>query len=761
MPRPSWLRAALPVLLGLAAALLVVAGAARAEFEPQFQPTIRVARAAGPIRVDGELDDAAWASAARATGFAETSPGDQIEPPVRSEAWITYDDECLYVALVADDDPREVRRSVCERDKIFSDDYFGVMFDPYGDQTSGYELFVNPLGIQGDLRMLPGGDEDSSFDIVWSSRGRVTDHGYQVELAIPFASLRLPDRREQTWRVNFWRDRQRDKRNRYAWAAIDRNNPCFMCNFGTMTGLEVADTGRRVEMIASLIGTQAGTLADTDDPGSRFDNASPDAEGSASLKYGLTSSTFAELAINPDFSQVESDAGQIDVNQTFALFFTEKRPFFQEGSDLYGTWIDAIYTRSINDPSAAGKLTMQRDGVSGVYTFARDEHSPLILPREDQSDFVLLDESVSNVLRLRRAIRGGSHVGALFTDRRVDGGGSGTAGGLDANFRRGAWSLEAQGLLSRTAEPNLPQLSEDEDLDGTFGRGRTVALDGERYSGHASYLSVERGGRFFQMDADYWDFSPEFRADNGFVTRNDYRQASSWQGLQFRPNGRWISEWSPSVGIGRIWDYDGSFQDEWLRPQVWFRTRLQTEIGAQYLISRERFGPDPIPGIRITSFWLNTRPWEWMGFGGDGNVGQGIYRDLDAPELADQLNLSAYVSLKLARRITSDLSWDYARMDSRERDESLFAGYILRNRFTVNFTQQWFVRLVIQWDGFDEQLDVEPLLTYRINPFTVFYAGSTSRLQRYDAGDVEGLSGDEWRQTSRQFFAKLQYQFHL
>lgn len=755
MPLPLWMRT------GVAVLLLATTTPVLADFKPQFQPTIHVTRATGPIRVDGELDETAWADAARATGFAETSPGDQIEPPVRSETWITYDDERLYVALIADDDPREVRRSVCERDQIFQDDYFGIMFDPYGDQTSGYELFVNPLGIQGDLRMLPGGDEDTAFDIVWESRGKMTDRGYQVEIAIPFSSLRLPSRRDQTWRVNFWRDRQRDNRNQYAWAALDRNNPCFMCNFGTMTGLEVASTGRNVEMIASLIGTQAGSVSDSDDPTSRFDNANPDADGSASLKYGLSTNAFAELAINPDFSQVESDAGQIDVNQTFALFFPEKRPFFQEGSDLYGTWIDAVYTRSINDPSTAGKLTMQRDGVSGVYTFARDEHSPLILPREDQSDFVLLDESISNVLRMRRSIQGGSYVGALVTDRRIDDGGAGTVGGLDGMWRKGSWTVEAQGLLSRTEERDDLARSTDEELEGTFGDDHTVALDGEKYTGNAAYVSLERGGRFFQMDTDYWGFSPEFRADNGFVTRNDYHQASTWGGLQFRPNGKWLVQWSPSVGIGRIWDYNGGFEDEWLRPQVWLRTKAQTEIGTQYLASRERFGPDPIPGIRVTSFWLNSRPFEWMGFSVDGNIGQGIYRDLDAPELADQRNFSAGVDLKLARRITTDLSFDYARMNSRERDETLFAGYILRNRFTVNFTQQWYMRLVVQWDDFEKRLDVEPLLTYRINPFTVFYAGSTSQVHRFDEAEFDMITSDEWKQTSRQFFAKLQYQFHL
>ena len=747
-----------PLARVVCAVAVLLPGAAAAEFQPRFHPTIRAGRAAQPIRIDGELDDPAWATATKAVGWAETDPGNQVEPAVGTEAWITHDDEHLYVALIAKDAPEAVRVSVSDRDHIFQDDYIGVMFDPYGDQTSAYELFVNALGIQGDLRRTANG-EDESFDMAWVSRGKVTDTGYQVELSIPFSSLRLPSRREQTWRIQFWRDRQREVRYKYAWAATNRDDPCFMCQWGTLTGLSIGSVGRSAEIITSVVGTQAGSVSDASNPASAFGNGDPNADASASVKYAVSSATFAELAVNPDFSQVESDAGQIDVNRTFALFFPEHRPFFQEGSDLYGTWIDAVYTRSLNDPSVAGKLTMQRDGTSGVYTVARDEHSPILLPTEELSEFALLGRSTSNILRMRRAFRNESYVGGLLTDRRIDGGGSGTTGGLDSRLRRGSWSLEMQGLLSRTEEPVNAAASEG--LDERDGNGHTLALVGERFDGHAEYASVEYGSRRYEADVDYWAYSPSFRADNGFVTRNDYRQAAGWNALRFRPAGKWLVEWSPSVGIGRVWSFDDRFQDEWFRPGAWLHTKGQTEIGGQYLASRERFGPDIIPGIRIWSAWLDTKPWETLGFGGNMNVGKGIYRDLDAPELAKQRNFSLYADGKLGRHVTDNLTWSYQRMDARGRDENLFAGYILRNRVTVNFSQEWFLRVVVQWNDFSQRLDVEPLLTYRINPFTVFYLGSNSRIQQYGTDEYEDLSRTEWHQTSRQFFAKLQYQFRL
>ncbi|NNE09977.1 MAG: carbohydrate binding family 9 domain-containing protein, partial [Gemmatimonadetes bacterium] len=390
-------------------------------FKANFEPTLVITRTNGPIQIDGDLDDAGWKNAAIADHFVETSPGDLTKPPVRSEAWVTYDQQNLYVALIAYDDPGEVRVSLRDRDNIYRDDYFGIMLDTYGESSWGYELFVNPLGIQGDLRMEGTGGEDGSFDIIWESIGRVTETGYQVEIAIPFASLRFPNREEHTWRINFWRDRQRDNRNRYSWAAISRDNPCLMCQFGYLTGIEGVQTGKNLDVIASVIGTQVGELDDRDDPRSNFSNDDPKGEASLNMRYALTSNSSAELAINPDFSQVESDAGQIDVNRTYALFFEERRPFFQEGSDLFNTWISAVYTRSINNPDVAGKLLGEFGNTSVVYLFGHDDASPLIIPFEERSELLLLDESYTNIVRMRTNLREESAVGLLVTDRRVTG----------------------------------------------------------------------------------------------------------------------------------------------------------------------------------------------------------------------------------------------------------------------------------------------------------------------------------------------------
>jgi len=345
----------IPLLFSLIYFLTIIpsVGAVKTDFQPRFKPTLNVPRIDETIKIDGILDDTGWLKATREDRFTEVSPGDQVEPPVGSEVWIAYNETHLYVALIAYDNPDEVRVSMRERDEIGLDDYFGIMLDTYGDANWGYELFVNPLGIQMDLRMVSSGNEDMSFDIVWESEGKLTKDGYQVEIAIPFSSLRFPDKKVQTWKANFWRDHQRDVRRRYAWSARDRDNPCFMCQWGSLTGIEDIKPGKNLEIMPNIIGYQSGAINDNSDPKSGFNNEDIDGEASFNVRYGLSSNSSLEVAYNPDFSQIESDADQVDVNTTFALYYSEGRPFFQEGSDLFNTWIDGIYTRSINDPEVA------------------------------------------------------------------------------------------------------------------------------------------------------------------------------------------------------------------------------------------------------------------------------------------------------------------------------------------------------------------------------------------------------------------------
>lgn len=803
-------------------------------FQPQFKPTINVPKVTGEVTVDGELDEVIWAQAAIAENFAEVNPGDQVAPPVESRALIAYDNKNLYVALIAFDDPSTVRTSYRDRDEIFRDDYFGLMLDTYDNQSWGYELFVNPYGVQGDLRMASSGGEDASFDIIWESIGKVTDSGYQVEIAIPFSSLRFPDKPEQRWRVNFWRDHQRDIRRRYAWAAQDRDDPCFICQWGYLTGIENIKPANNLEIMPSAVGYQSGELSNYNDPSSDFLNEDPDGEFSVNARYGLTSNSSVEATLNPDFSQVESDGAQIDVNTTFGLFFSETRPFFQEGGELFLTYFDAVYTRSINDPQAATKFTGQFGRTSVAYLFARDENSPIMMPLKQQTSFGQAENSISNVVRVRHGFWEESFIGFIATDRRMNDfgpsdihkGGSSSLFGFDGSIRFAKqYRIEMQTLFSKTEEitdghpfigydidttynpidssiVSVDSTAEYDNLisarnQSTFDNGRyTVDLDGEDYWGEAMYLSLERSARHWNFDIDYWAVSPTFRGENGFINGTDYRNISVWTGYYSRPNKEWLIDWEPSINFGRKWTYHGTMNlgkydndayDEWVRFELWGTLKGQTEISLNYLNSQERFFDVNFPGISIMTFYVNTRPSEIITGGARYNFGRGIRRNPSDPEMGFQKNFSLWGSVKPTERLYIVPEFEYQSMDHQDKyftdpshagePKEIFDARVFRSRMTYQFTRKLYLRLVVQYVdvaqyGFDDDkgeqtkeiyrnFSIEPLLTYKINPFTKFYIGMNSNYDRVNPGDQNSLLAPEYALMNRQFFMKLQYLFRI
>ncbi|MEW6050212.1 MAG: DUF5916 domain-containing protein [Candidatus Zixiibacteriota bacterium] len=753
-------------LLWLAVLLLLPRpGCAQGEFTPQFHPTLQVVPLNSEIRIDGDLSDSGWEHAAVAANFSETNPGDQIKPPVESKALITYDRNKLYIALIAYDNPATIRASWSDRDNIFRDDYFGLMLDTYGDASWGYELFVNPFGIQGDLRMLANGNEEIGFDLVWESRGKVTDSGYQVEIAIPFSSLRFPNKPEQTWRANFWRDHQRDVRRRYAWAAQKRGESCFMCQWGTLTGIKDIRSSTNLDLLPAVVAYQSGALKDGDDPRSTFHNGDPDAELGLNARYGLSSNASLELAVNPDFSQVESDATQIDVNTADALFYEERRPFFQEGSDLYSMWVTTVHTRTIVNPAVATKFTAKVGRTNVGYFLARDDNGLVLIPREEGT-FIGENtrKSTTQVLRGKRTFGDDSFVGAIFTDRRMEGDGNNTVMGGDLALRfTPHYRIQLLGLASRTTEGTDTLLTAGAG-QRTIERGRhTLAYDGETYWGHAAKATVVRNGRTWNANISYFEYSPTFRADNGFITRNDRRWVESSQGLIFRPNRpglRWIEF---GLDAGRVWNFDNLRKDEWLVPVISLNTFGSTEFWINYLFSRELYRNIWFPGIRRLELGFDTRFSGKVSFGFEGNYGREIARggQLITPVLGKGGRLEYYATMKPTSRLALEPQFEYSHLDFPDSSRNIYDVYVFRTRVNYQFTREWFLRLVIEhvnareFDGVDSYskdsyLTLEPLVSYKLNPFTIFYVGSAHNY--WD----QGKSGHYYR-TSQHFFAKLQY----
>ncbi len=367
-----------------------------------------------PPVIDGKLDEPVWQKAAVLKDFYQIDPGDNIAPSKPTDVLIGYDPKFLYIAFRAFDEPDKVRSTVAKRDNIFRDDYVGFYLDTFNDKRKAFEMFFNPLGIQGDGVLTEGSGEDFSVDVLMESKGVLNDAGYVVEIAIPFKSIRYEAGKGKLWGAHFFRRIQRFNRELSSWMPFSRSIDSNLSQAGHLGGLEGISTERTLELIPSLTLSESGKFVrsfgpaslGTADPG-RIVNEPIRFDPRPTAKFTPSSALTLDLAINPDFAQVEADQIVVTANQRFPIFFPEKRPFFLEGIDIFRTPITAVHTRAIVDPDVAVKVSGKKGrntfglmvaSDNGPGTFVGDE-------RLNPNNFRFLDKNAHiGVLRLKRDV---------------------------------------------------------------------------------------------------------------------------------------------------------------------------------------------------------------------------------------------------------------------------------------------------------------------------------------------------------------------
>lgn len=736
-------------------------------FSPNANLEFSIPRVFPAPKIDGKLDDPAWQTATRIGNFTEVTPGDNVRPAEDTEVLVAYDGDHLYLGFVCyDTSPRDIRASITDRDNIGRDDFAGVLIDTFKDQQTSYEFFVNPYGVQFDQRRSNAG-EDDTFDTVWESAGEINSIGWTAEMAIPFRSLRFPNRNVQEWGVHFLRVRPRNSREQISWAPLSRDESCLFCQEGTMRGIEGVHTGRNVELLPYVIGSELGRLQDDENPDSKFLNDHPKFEGGLGIKYGITPNLTFDGTINPDFSQVESDAPQISLNTTFALFLDEKRPFFLEGGDVFRSEIQAVYTRSINDPRGAAKVT----GKSGKYTLgyilAQDANASFIVPFEDNSELVLAGKAWSNIARIKRDLWSDSFVGLMATDRRYTDGAN-TSLGLDWDIRfKENYNVSGQILGSYTEEPNDPSLSESFN-GGTFGEGKyTTDFDGETFAGYGLHTSFERSARHWNMLAIYEDFSPAFRLDNGFISANNFRSGMVWNGLTLQPNNAVLDMIQPAVNVGRKYKHTGGYKDRWIEPELFVQFKKQTWVEVSYIWSKELFKDVLVDGIGRFQVETGTSFSRRLTASAAIRQGNSVFRRTDEPFLAKERTIEAEAVFRPTSRLSLGAEYLYQRFDQIEGTATVIPHedhkeYSVRNELTYQFSKRLFFRIIGQYvkrAGSGGSVEFDPLVSYKINPFSVFFIGSTHNFTDY--GSREADADTDFQQTERTFFVKFQYLFRI
>jgi hypothetical protein len=737
---------------GLSAALLLLPLAALAA-EPARPGPLPLPRSSGPVVLDGELGEPAWRDAAVIDAFYETVFGDNREPLVRTVALVTYDARYFYVGLrCQDDDPRQIRAPYAERDEVLGNqDNVAIFLDTRNDGRSAQEFRVNPRGIQADGVWTDAtGNEDFAPDFYYDTAAQIGADGWQAELRIPLSSLRYPKSERQTWRILIWRNLPREFRYAIYSSPLPRGSNCLICHSQELTEIAGLPSGGHL-VLAPYASAQ--DVATAPAPGEPLAGEPADAELGLDLKWTPTPNTALDAALNPDFSQVEADVAQIAVNNRFALFFPEKRPFFLEGVDLFETPVQAVYTRTITSPRWGARSTGKLGSSSYTVLLAQDRGGgSVVLPGPSSSDLAPQDfRSFVGIARWRRDF-GSSFVGLLATDREIEGGGHNRVGGPDFQWRPNERDrVTAQLLWSESRTPERPDLS--------------PAWDGGSLDGHALEARWLRRTRTYDVFAEYEDVGAGFRADDGFVPQVGYREGSTEVGYAFYPSGL-LSFARPYVFATYSVDREGSHLNQRVGPGVFVlgKRNLQGFVGMNF--DRVLTG-DKVLERRQLPFNLQFDPsHRFPRLALAGFLGEDV--DLANVRVGTGGELTGTATLRptdhLDTQLHGALSWLDVETPSGGSGR-LFTARILRVRAIYNFSARLFLRLIGQYvtEERDPSLYVVPvaarsaffsgsfLFSYRLNWQTALFLGYGDDRERSPADSLEP--------TGRQLFLKVSYAF--
>lgn len=726
---------------------LVITGFLSLELHAQSLSNYNIPRVDTKPRIDGQIDQGEWSQAKRIPVNIETNPNDNVPAEVEAQALLMEDGEVLYVAFIAlDPDPDQIRAFYRDRDSMWNDDWVSIVLDTFNDERRAFEFFANPYGVQADaIQDDVNGDEDESWNAIWNSAGQINEDGYVVEMAIPMKQLRFtPSETNQTWGIDLVRFYPRDRGTRIANNPRDRNISCYICQISKADGFANLTQSRNLEIIPTI----TSTAVENRNPAmAGWDSESPDAEGSLDVRWGISQDLYLNATLNPDFSQVEADSAQLDINNTFSLFFPERRTFFLDGADYFDTFERLVHTRNISDPDYGLKLT----GKSGDHTYAlltaNDVNTSFLIPRSLGSRVASLGEAESKVAigRYRFDIFENSTIGALITDRRADGYNN-TVSSVDAVLRpTDQDSISIQTMHSSSDYPAL--------IQSQYGQAASLSDRSQR-------LEYRHNDRRWDWRLGYTDMGDNFRADLGFVNRVDFKFVVATVGHT------WRGESDDFFNLIRIaLDYDRTQNQSGLQLEEEFEVFLNMNGPKQSFVSglfggsetywngkyfdeqfnQLRVGFTPRANLRLSALirvedivdFANTRLGRSKRFGPSINYRWGKHLELNLDHTLQQFDVDG------SRLFTANLT------DLKTTYQFSARSFL---RFTLQYTdnkrnQGLYVRSV---QARTKQLTTQLLYSYRFSAATRFFIGYS------DAG-FQNDTYDAIEKTNRTVFAKFSY----
>ncbi len=691
------------------------------------EEVLTVPRTENPPVIDGKIDETTWSEALKFDNFKTISPDYGMEPSQKTVAYMTYDSENIYFAIRSfDTEPKKIKSSVSSRDGMFQDDYIAIMLDTFGTMQEAFGFFLNPLGIQGDGMINADGNAEATFDMVWYSEGQIDEEGFSVECRIPLQSIRFPGGKTIPMRVSFFRKITRTSET--------IASPPMFADKGSILKqsqpIVVSDLiyKRVYEFIPALTHStrqshDAGEMK-TDEKQTDF---------SLTGKVGITSDLTLDATYNPDFSQVESDAEQVDVNLRYTLFFPEKRPFFLEGNELFqfagnveeGPLVLVVHTRRIVDPRFGFKLSGKLGRKNTLAALYANDDLPDD-PTDENPDFT--------IVRYKYSLKEDSYIGGFYTGKEF-GEGFNRVVGSDGRFRLSGTSMTSYHIFGSFTQ-----------RDGSEGTD----------SGHALGLNYQFGNRKFILDLGYQDVSENFQIDTGFITRTGLRRLSAFAMYRIYPKSEFFQRIETFYWSFHLYDtIDNMFETfnlVTLRVQLPKNTQIRFDaILANEVFGVQRFGISGFgfQGIsQITKHLLMTLFFR--------NTGA-IFYDSENPFQGYGSRFGSTVQFQPIEKLRFVLSLSYVDFFRDLDREKLYDYTIIRSLNTFQVNKYLFLRAIVEYNSFRDRLTADLLASFTYIPGTVFHIGYGSAFEKMEWTGQDYIGSDQFMETKRGFFFKVSY----
>ena len=694
-----------------------------------------------PPVIDGVLDDEAWHAAAAETGeWLSYNPLHGEKVPQTTKTWIGHDADYLYFAFQCDDpDPSGIKTSITRRDNIWSDDWVGISLDALGTGQYSYHLIVNPSGVQLDMLNSVSGGEDESPDYVWDSAGRTNQQGYAVEMRVPLQSIRFRGGRDVRMGILFWRRVSRSGVS-VAWPPLEPGKWVFEKH------AQLRFDELKPRLTRELIPSTTYARTQLRDAPSRWAGADDDGDVGISGKYGLSSTVTLDATINPDFSQVESDAFQVEVNQRFPTFFSEKRPFFMEGAGIFtlaGQGNDnslqaAVHTRRIVDPIFGAKVT----GTLGRWAFgtlsALDQSPGRNLP---EGHIDTGKDRMFNIARAQYSLGPSDYLGGIAVDTELAGGYNRVVG-ADLSWRvNSTQRVSGFALASSTRDPR-----------SSASRGGIGAQAGYEYS--TRKLVVLGYGEHYDRD---------FHMDTAFINRVGITSGWGFAEYSFYPQKTksWLLRISPFSFTQGGRDRNAGGTELLQVTGARFRFSRQGAVRIDRFDGYERWAGRRFDRVRYR-YQGNVQLYRWLSLDGQYFAGDAVFYDEVDPFQGTSRDARVGFTFQPSGRFSESVSYRHINFDRKATGERVYDLDIIYSRTTYQFSRQFFVRAIVQYDSSRYRVLTDFLSSYELRPGTVVYAGYGSLIEKRGFDDGRWIPGQGAYETSqRGLFFKASYLYRF